>query len=643
MKGMYMPKYVLFLFGIVCPFFHSSASDLVEKYAAHNAVITNLEYEYVIDVKGDSLYVTQTNTKEVQLINDYSKGFTKDYIYFSGFTSISEKEAYTLIPKGDDDFEKVKVEQFKETGSSDGSVFYDDSKMYQFAYPSLQKGASTYLKYTIKYNNPRFLRTCFLQSYLPVNQVKIKVKVHRDVELGYKLFNTEKTGMEFNKYTKGKYTYYEWNASDMEPYPYTVGEYYTISYFSPHIMFYILSTHSKGNEEKYFGSPDLLYQYYYDFVKGVNDHPSDALKKLVVELTEGLNDQQKAKAIYYWVHDHIKYVAYEHGYAGFIPASASEVEQKRYGDCKGMSSLIKTMMDLAGLPAYYTWVGTRHIPYTYEQVPLPSVDNHMIASRMVGDSLILLDGTFKYLDYGVYPYHIQGKEVLVGKGPNDFEIVKVPVSPASYSVITDSSLVRMEDGIVKGQAKAVYTGFSKLELAYTMDGVKTDDYNKTYSRIFNKGNNKFKVTKQETDRLFDYDVPAEIKYDFEIGDYYKQMEDEIYINLNLDKPYQNMLADTTGTINPIQNDFYCIERYVTRFQIPPGYKVTYMPKEDAFSCPDFSYSLKYRKEGDFIVLDKELVFDFFMLLEDKLPQWNNMIKSLNKNYRRTLVLKKMSE
>ena len=61
-------------------------------------------------------------------------------------------------------------------------------KTIQFAYPSLQKGAKTFLKYTINYKNPRFIRSCYFQSFLPVENAKVVIKVHKDVELGFKLF-----------------------------------------------------------------------------------------------------------------------------------------------------------------------------------------------------------------------------------------------------------------------------------------------------------------------------------------------------------------------------------------------------------------------------------------------------------------------
>ncbi len=627
------------LLSLLSTIININASDVNKDYADYHGVITRLNYSYTIDIVDDSLVVSQTNTKEVELTNHNSKGFTKDYIFFSGFTSISNKEAYSLVPDGNG-YKKFKVDQFQETHSTDRSIFYDDSKTIQFSYPSLEKGAKTFLQYTINYKNPRFLHSCYFQSFLPIANSKVTVKVHRDIDLGFKLFNQDFTPISFKQYKKGKYNYYEWETNDVKPYHYQSGDYYGVSYFSPHIEFYIKQTNINGNIEKYFGTPDLLYNFYYDFVKNVNKNISEELVNKVKEITNGKDEEEKAKAIYYWIHQNIKYVAYEQGYAGFIPAEASEVFKKRYGDCKGMSSLIKTMMDIAGLPTYFTWVGTRHIPYTYEELPLPSTDNHMVATRLINDSLVILDGTFKYLDYGVYPYHIQGKEVLVGNGANDFKVISVPISPANYSIITDSITINMEDERISGQGKVTYTGFNKVELAYTMDGVKPENYIKTYSRIFNKGNNKYKVTNQETTHLFDYETPAEVKYNFEILDYSKSFNDEIYINLNLDKIYQGMLIDTLGTITPIQNDFYCSKKYVTKFIIPEGYEVTYIPKDGSYNGKEFNFNIKYRKEKNTVILEKEYTLNFFTLLKDKIPEWNKMIKNLNKNYRKTIVLKK---
>ncbi len=610
-----------------------------EKYCDYNAIITNYEYSYLLDMDDDSLRVSQTVNKRVRILNEKSKGLNKDYIFYSSFALVKDINAYTLVPKSRG-FSKIKVDQFQKSSGTDRSVFYDDSKTIQFAYPSIQKGCVTSLNYTLDYKDPHFLRRCFLQSYLPVKNIKVAVKVHRDVELGYKLFNTEGLSVQFRQYSKGKYNYYEWVASDVAPYTYRSSQNFGMAYYSPHIAFFVKSVQNKDGKEDYFGSTNLLYHYYYDFVKGINGNISDDLKAEVLKITKGLDDDEKARAIYYWVHDNIKYIAFEDGFSGFIPTDANEVYKKRYGDCKGMSSLLQVMMEEAGLKTYIAWVGTRSIPYSYEEMPLPSVDNHMVAVRFQNDSLIVLDGTFKYLDYGVYPFHLQGKEVLVGMGPDKFKVCHIPFTSDDYSSVTDSAFIHISEQKVYGKAKVFYKGFNKMELAYTMDGVKLDKYINTYSRIFDKGNNKFKVIDQSSKNIFKSDTIAEVVYDFEIEDYYKQVGDEIYINLNVDKPYANLIVDTTGVISPVTNDFYYTEKYVTCLSVPSGYTVTYVPEDDSYSNNLFGYTIHYSVDGNQVSVEKKLTSRFFVLLKDNLDEWNEMIRSLNKNYRNTLVLTK---
>lgn len=614
-----------------------NVDELTKKYQKYNAVVSNLEFRYVMDWVDDSIVVSQKNTKEVVILNDYSKGLTKDYIFFGGFTTISQKEAYTLVPD-DDDFKKVKVQQFKETHSTDGGIFYDDSKILQFAYPAIQKGAVTRLSYTINYNHPKFLRQCHLQSFIPVAKAKVIVKVHKNIVLGFKEFNLDNIQTNFKRYKKGKYYYYEWTIEDLKPYQYHTGSFYSSSFFSPHIAFFIKSI----NNVPYFGTLDQLYNFYNGFIDRVDKSGTEELKTVVDEITKGLtNNERKAKAIYYWVHKNIKYIAYEEGYAGFVPMAAKEVLAKRFGDCKGMSCLIKTMMDMAGLPTYFTWVGTRHKPYRYEELPLPAVDNHMIAAQIFNDTIVLLDGTFEYLDYGVSPYHIQGKEVMIGLSKDKYKIYEVPISPASYSVTTDSINVQLIEGKVIGHDKMHYTGFNKLELSHALDGVTSDKYNKSFSHHFEMGNNKFVVTDHKIKNLFAYDKPAELEFYFEVSDYYKVMGDEIYLNLNLDKSFGQMVVDTSSsTFSPLENDFYCTKRYVCEFEIPKGYEVTYVPKNKNFKGSDFEFSITYVKKENVIVLEKEIKFEFLILLEDKIGEWNKMVKALNKSYRNTLVLKK---
>lgn len=79
--------------------------------------------------------------------------------------------------------------------------------------------------------------------------------------------------------------------------------------------------------------------------------------------------RQQATIIYRWVQQRIHYVAFEDGMNGLVPAAASEVCRTRYGDCKGMSNLLHTLLRARGLDAHLSWVGTRMLPYNYSELP----------------------------------------------------------------------------------------------------------------------------------------------------------------------------------------------------------------------------------------------------------------------------------
>ncbi len=615
--------------------------SIKSRYSKYNAVVTKQEITCVFDIVKDSVCVKQDYAREILILNDRLKSFSNDYIYYGSFSSLENIQASTLVPKGKS-FEKISVTRFDEAHDRDGQSFYDDSKTVSFAYPSITDGSLTSLKYTLINHNPRFLNHIYFQSYIPVISSKVIVRVNKNIKLGFRIINENAVVLKFKQYSRGNYNYYEWEANDIAPYQYVSSGFFNIRYYSPHLALFVEEVKTGTGVQKFYSTVDDLYHFDYELLSGMNNDASDELKDLVGQITYGLDDWEKAKVIYYWVQDNIKYIAYSDGYFGLVPSPPSEVFARRFGDCKGMTSLIKKMMDIAGLPGYFSWVGTRSLPYTYEELPLPAADNHMVASYLKGDTVIILDGTFNYLDFGIYPFHIQGKEVLISIDADSYKLFKVPVSPPSESTIYDSVSISLSGATITGKGKRVHTGFDKVELASAMEGVKEADYPKKFSTLFAKGNNKFRVDSSRVSGLFEHDKPAVALYDFVLDDYAKVMGNEIYVNLNLDKSFNDGRIDTAGQYSPVVNDFCYMEKIVTRFEIPAGYGITYIPANNSITNDDFKISFKYYQDNNSVKLVKEMVFNFLILSGDKISNWNSMIDQLNKNYLQSLVLKKTS-
>ena len=76
------------------------------------------------------------------------------------------------------------------------------------------------------------------------------------------------------------------------------------------------------------------------------------LKELLQEINaHSKTDEDRISNTYQWIQDHIRYVAFEAGIAGHRPDTPKEVLRKRYGDCKGMALLLKTLLKAQGFDA----------------------------------------------------------------------------------------------------------------------------------------------------------------------------------------------------------------------------------------------------------------------------------------------------
>ncbi len=637
-----MTKKILFILLIFVPVllnaqFKQDIPLIKEKYKAHNAVFLEKESTLFLDLKDDKLVASQNVKKQVLILNEHTKAYSNDNIFFSSFSSIHDIKAKTYIPEGDK-FKTVEASTFKETHDISNSIFYDDSKLIHFIYPNVKKGAVTSVEYRVDYEKPRFLRKFFFQSHIPILHSKFVIKYHKDITMDYRFFYGEILPFEFSEYKKGKYKYLVWEGKEL-PELKAGNKNFNILYYSPHVIPIVSEVNQNGKSEAYFGSMEDLYGFYYDNIKDLSTN-SDELKAFVNELLQGIeDDDEKAKKILYWVQDNIKYVAFEQGMRGFVPHSAKVVFEKRYGDCKDMTSIIKTMMDYAGLPCYYAWVGTRRLPYTYKELPTVQTDNHMVAAYLNKDSLIVMDGTINHLKFGQVPDHIQGKDILLSINKDEYKIFKLPILLNSHNQIIDSVQIKIDQKTINGKGKRTHMGYNRMEMGYAIYGQTEERLKKKLTKILNKGNNKCTLSNYEVSQLQDREKSIDIDYEFQVENYLRSYDDEIYINLNLEKTYKNFKADTSLSVAPIGNDFHFIKKDVTSIEIPSDYQLKYLPKNSTYSNKHFGFDIVYKKEGNKVIQEKNISFQFLHLPESEFTLWNKMIKQLNKAYRETIVLK----
>ncbi|NJM25488.1 MAG: transglutaminase domain-containing protein [Bacteroidia bacterium] len=209
------------------------------------------------------------------------------------------------------------------------------------------------------------------------------------MDIFYKVYNDPEGAINFKKSNKGNAVTYEWSATNLERYR-NEDHSVALRHYAPHVVVYVKSYNTSTGKKNVLSGLNDLHRWYNSFVANLDNKPSEQMAQIVNDLrSEGDTEIDVVRKIFYWVQDNIQYIAFEDGMRGFIPNSGAFVCEKRYGDCKDMANLIVSMLRVAGIKGYHTWIGTRDLPYKYTEVPTPLVDNHMIATY-IGDRRAVL-------------------------------------------------------------------------------------------------------------------------------------------------------------------------------------------------------------------------------------------------------------
>ena len=638
-------KGILGVWGLVCVLSFSvfaqqdAAGELgiyVEKYPGDNAVFLKRNRQVDISRSGDSLVVVLDIYEELLILDDNALHFARDRVYTSSFNTVTEIEAYTLIPDKKK-YKKVPVTEFKESYDKDTYVFFDDSRLINFTYPQLQKGCKAVLHYKQRVSDPRLMGLFFFDYYFPTVEVRYSIVTDPGIVLTTReVRNHEleidstrsitKTGRIETVYSSQHVPKLKYESNN-PPFDYLAnGLYCTVSHYQD----------SQGREVRGLAGLDDLYSWYRTFIAGLGT--SAEIDSLAKQITKGADTElEKVKKIFYWVQQNIKYIAFEQGMRGLIPHPADYVYDKRYGDCKDMSSLLVSLLKSAGIESHYTWIGSRDLPYRYTEFPAPIVDNHMIAMARVDGQPIYLDATGQYTLFGLPTSMIQGKECLIETG-DTYEIKEIPVISKENNLMIDTAFITLEKGKVSGKGSLLLTGYVKVFNTYQMIQTKekaVDDY---MTRLLSRGSNKFFVTDYTLSHVADLDQPIDVRYEFEIGDYYKEIGNEIYLNLILDK---SLIDDfKKDRQNPIENDYKYINRSVTKMNIPDGYHVKYLPKNESYDSDVFGFTITYQLTGNQLTATKTFYVDYLMMMPHEFKSWDNGIKTYSTACRQAVIFEK---
>jgi hypothetical protein len=611
-----------------------------QKYPDETGVIIQNKEHVKLTVNGAGEVEVEADIFEQRIfLDEKSKFYMDESIGYSFFTDVEDIKAAVYIPDGEK-YKKVKVKKITEEDDYDQGIFHDDSKSKTFRYEGLIEGGKTELGYTQTIKDPHFFGSFYFDSYFPIENSEFVIEAPADMQIEFTLFGDRKEKVQFSERTAGNMKHYTWSCADMPKITMSSNS-VGFQYFATHLVVRIGSYTYRGKQKNLLRNADDLYAYYRNFVREVNDTINPTLDALADSLTRDLTKrEEKVKSIFYWVQDQIKYIAMEDGLGGFVPRPASLVCGRRYGDCKDMASTLYYLLNSAGIDAHYTWIGSNDIPYTYTDVPTPKTDNHMICSYHNGTEYVFLDATGKDQPFGMPTAFIQGKEALIGIDEENYVIQKVPIMTKEINRSSDITYVEIIDGTVKGTASITYNGYSASGLRDYLVNVDEPIRREFYTNRFKKGNNKCSADVDSVYHLNDKEQPLTFDYHFEIPDYARVNEDELYFNPFLKKLFTSAEIDTELALTPIECRYNMIYDFEVRLKTPEGYAVDFIPENNTYTKDAFGFEMTINQLADEIVIKYAITENHLILYPNQFEEWNKMIEAMNDSYSELIVFKK---
>lgn len=613
------------------------------KYPKENQVEIENTTVLEISLKGAKVNIVEKFYSEKIYLNSTAKYQSKESLHYSYFYKIDKIEA-SSINYIDGKYKEFKVTEFKEKDEFGSVAFHDDSKSINFYYSGLDIGSKTKLSYNTTIKNPRFLGAYYFGDFLPIENFNLKIIADKNIAMNFIKMYTDTVKFKFTHTKKGNKNIYEWNHQNIKSYPNNseaVNHKYRIPHIIPHIKYYV-----NGNDTTYIlNSTKDLYKWYKSLTTETNTKPCDnEIKVLVDSLTKNCTSNlQKAKNIYYWTQQNIKYVAFENGLGGFIPRDANDVFKKKYGDCKDNSSLLEQMLKEAGIEGHLTWIGTRKIPYKYDQVYTPIVDNHMILTFFDNNKPYFLDATGRFLDIELPSSFIQGKEALIAIDNENYKIIEVPTVDNKTNYIKENIDLSIDsNNVLIGKADRTYSGYEKTNIFNRLDNVKDNKGLKEfYRKKLQKGNNNFLLDSFKETNKYEYDKEFSVDYSFNLKNYINKNGNNIYVNLNLN-PYDITAVKATPPIKgaiDYTHQFY--GEFNTKLTIPKGYEIEYLPENISVSNNLIDAEISYKKEENTIIYTHKVITKFLMVSVEEQKQINKLIEKIQRNFKEVVVLKQI--
>ncbi len=550
-----------------------------------NAVIRLSETDIVL-VSSEKMLIKQKRI--ITVMNKAGNSAVDAYVHYDDNVKIKALEVLVYNKFGTN-IKKVRKKDFKDVSAVDGGTLYTDSRVKFLEY------TPTNYPYTVEFIcETETSNTAFIPSFIPVSDYFVGVENSsytisspeniniRKKEKNFEGFEVEKSlGQGIISYQIKNLA--PFNSEDYSP---------LLVDIAPKVLFSAQQFTLEGVAAEVEDWDAFGKWMYHDIIKETHDLPESTIKKVQNLVKNETSDLAKAKKIYQYVQDKVRYISVQVGIGGWKPFRASEVDALGYGDCKGLTNYTMSLLKAVGVESFYSVIYAGASQRNFEKDFAAMQGNHVILSIPNNGETLWLECTSQKLPFGFIGNFTDDRDALVIT-PNGGEIKHTK----KYTTGENTQLI-------KGNYALSSNGDIAAEIQVASKGIRYDDkywleseterdldmhYKKRWKYINSLSIDKMAVENDKMDITFNESVS------FKAANYTKKAGNRMLLTVNAfnrSTHVPNRYADRKYPLK-IRRGF--IDNDEVEITLPPDYVVESLPKNVSIENKFGSYKVSFAK------------------------------------------------
>lgn len=561
----------------------------------------------------------------ITVLNKEGNSNIDAYVHYDNNVKISELQVLVYNQYGAL-IKKVRKKDFKDVSAVDGGTLYTDSRVKFLEYTPIA------YPYTVEFTcETTTNNTAFIPSFTPVNDYFLSVETSKyriiypaSINVRKKEKNIE--GLKVGKVdSNGIISYQIKKIEAVKPEDYSP----SLTDITPKVLFTskqftLEGVYAEVEDWNSFGK-----WMYHDLIKDTYDLPESTISMIKNLVKDEPNDIEKAKKIYQYVQDKVRYISVQVGIGGWKPFNASEVDRLGYGDCKALTNYTMSLLKAAGIDANYSVVyagkSQRSLEYDFAAMQ----GNHVILNiPQENDENIWLECTSQKLPFGFIGDFTDDRDVLV-------------ITPEGGKIKhTKKYSIEENTQVIKGSYAIANNGAINAKVIVNSKGIQYD--------------NKYWL-ETETERDLDIHYKKRWKYINSISVSNMDIENnkndiEFIENVDFQASNYSKIVGTRMllTLNALNRNTHVPDRYRTRKQslkikrgfidideveikLPPNYKVESMPKNMLVENKFGSYKAEVEvKDESTLIYKRKFVVNDGEFPKEDYANFRNFYKEVSK-------------